>query len=171
MSGSPLDTGGTPLPVKRFGASLRLVTLSLEWLGVGLMVTLTLLVLSNALGRYIFNKPLPWTEEIVLVLLTWQMAVGVLLAGMRQSLITCSMLLDRIGDGKKRRVALGVSLLGAGVMAYFSVLSWQYLQAFGGDVTPILKIPKASLILPLFCATLGLSLILFAQIFARREDN
>lgn len=170
MISSPVDLRGTPLPVKRFSTTLRVITWLLEGLAVVLMVTLTSLVLVNALGRYLFANPLPWTEEVVLVLLTWQMALGVLLAAMRHSLITCSILLDRMKGRTKRNVALVISLLGAGVMAYFSVLCWQYLMVFGGDVTPLLRIPKASLILALFCATFGLSLILILQIFARKKD-
>lgn len=142
----------------------------LEATAVILMLSLTALVLSNALGRYFFNHPLPWTEEVVLVMLAWQMAVGIVLAGMRQSLITCDVLLERLPHRTKRAMATAVALLGAAAMGYFAVLTWQYLMLFGGDLTPILKIPKGAMIVALFCGGVGLSFSLLASAFARKES-
>ena len=148
----------------RLEASLNFI---LEWVATLLVWSLAVLVFANAAGRYFLSKPLPWTEEVALNLLIWIAGVGIVLAGLRQSLICCNILSDRISASTGRAMVVFCGLIGAGVMGYLSWLTWRYIGIFGGDLSPILKIPKYVGISGLFFATAGLSATLLISIFRR----
>jgi TRAP-type C4-dicarboxylate transport system permease small subunit len=42
-------------------------------------------------------------------------------------------------------------------MFYCAWLAWEYLMVFGGDTSPILRMPKGIVIAALFAALLGLA--------------
>jgi len=152
---------------RRGGRAILLVNAVLEWLAVLLLGLLVILVFANAMGRYLFTHPLPWTEEIVLILLVWIAGTGVLLATLRGSLICCDMVTERLASRTARLVAYAAALVGAGVMAYFAVLTWQYMQLFGGDLSPMLRLPKWIAMSGLFFATAGLSVGLLLPLLRR----
>ncbi|MFC6486762.1 TRAP transporter small permease [Nitratireductor sp. GCM10026969] len=143
------------------------ITVALEWAATLLIGTLTALVFANAVGRYFLAKPLPWTEEMAINLLIWIAGVGIVLAGMRQSLICCNILSERMSGRQMRVLAAFCAFLGAVVMAYLSWLTWRYIGKFGSDLSPILKIPKYVGISGLFFATAGLTATLLLSIFKR----
>lgn len=158
-----VDAGGA-LPRNRLQKALNG---SLEWVAIALLGTLTILVFGNAVGRYLFTYPLPWTEELAINIMVWLAGIGIVLAGMRQSLICCNILSYRISAFRARLVASACALVGAGVMAYLSWLTWRYMLIFGGDLSPILKIPKLVVMAGLFFATTGLTATLLASIVRR----
>ncbi|WP_082143757.1 TRAP transporter small permease [Nitratireductor soli] len=150
------------------GNLLKGINFVLEAMAVVLISLLALLVFANALGRYLFAAPLPWTEEVVVNILVWVAATGIVLAALRQSLICCNILADRLPRRGTRFLAVGCAVLGAAVMAYFSWLTWQYLMIFGGDKSPILGLPKSIAITGLFFASAGLSASLAISILNRK---
>jgi TRAP-type C4-dicarboxylate transport system permease small subunit len=146
---------------------VRLIVGILESGAVILMGSLAVLVFVNAVGRYLFASPLPWTEEIVLNILVWLAAIGVVLASLNRSLISCEMITRRLSGTGARALAVASALVAVGVMLYFSWLTWRYLLLFGADLSPILHIPKSVMILGLFFATLSLSATLLVPILKR----
>jgi TRAP-type C4-dicarboxylate transport system permease small subunit len=165
------DLQAMPAPVQMHPSRLgRLATALLEWGAVLLMSALAALVLANALGRYLFATPLPWTEEVVINILVWLAGVGIVLAAVNRSLICCDIVSARLSGSGARVLALICGLLGAGLMLYFSWLTWRYLMIFGRDLSPVLQIPKAVSISGLFFGTLGLAATLLIQIFKRKGE-
>ncbi|MBN9249033.1 MAG: hypothetical protein BGO03_03330 [Mesorhizobium sp. 61-13] len=155
----------SPPPAGRFSKGLNFV---LENLAMALMAILTLLVFANAFSRYAFSAPLPWTEEAVTYLLVWLAAVGIIIAGLRQTLICCDIVTYRLRPGPQRIVATFCALLGSATMFYCAWLTWQYLQIFGSDLSPVLRIPKGVLISALLVALLGLAVTLLVPLFRRK---
>jgi TRAP-type C4-dicarboxylate transport system permease small subunit len=149
----------------------RVVVRLLETAAIVLMSALSVLVFVNAMGRYAFTAPLPWTEEVVLNVLVWIAGVGIVLAGIKRSLICCEVIAARVGSGSKRVLAAACGLLGAAVMIYFSWLTLRYLLLFGADRSPILHIPKSVMILGILFATLGLAITLLISVFSRRTGD
>jgi len=133
-----------------------------------LMALMAALVFANAISRYAFAKPLPWTEEVVMNLMVWLVAVGIVLAGLRQTLICCDILTSRLNQNTIRVLFVCCSIVGAAAMAYTAWLTWEYLQFFGRDRSPILRIPKGIMIGAVFTALVGLSLTILANLFRKR---
>lgn len=153
-------------PPNKFVAGLNWV---LEVLAMVVMAILAFLVFINAFSRYAFSAPLPWTEEVVINLMVWLTAIGILMAGMRQTLICCDIVTDRLSSGRKRVVAGFCAILGSGVMFYCAWLAWEYLMVFGWDKSPVLRLPKGIVIAALFAALLGLACTLLVPLFKRKS--
>ncbi len=152
------------------GAAGRWATRGLEALAAALMGGIALLVLANALGRYLFDKPLPWSEELVITGMIWVASAGLLLGAIRGSLITCDVLVVRLPPRACRLLAVACGVIGAGALGFFAWQIKAYLGLFGGDVTPILRMPKGLGISALMVAMAGMGAVLFfraAQLLAR----
>jgi len=140
----------------------------LEALSAVLMIALVALVFANAASRYALSRPLPWTEDLVVNLLVWLAALGIVMGGMRQTLMCCDIVTSRLALRRARGLARICAVVGAAVMLYCAWLTFQYLQFFGGDLSPVLRIPKAVMIVAVVFAMLGLAATLLASMFRRR---
>ena len=149
----------------KFVAGLNWV---LESLAMVVMSVLAFLVFLNAFSRYAFSAPLPWTEEVAINLMVWLTALGILMAGMRQTLICCDIVTGRLSARRQQVVVGFCAILGSGVMFYCAWLAWNYLLVFGGDASPVLRMPKGIVITALFVALLGLAATLLVPLVKRR---
>ncbi|MCD2180462.1 TRAP transporter small permease [Rhizobium sp. GN54] len=137
-----------------------------QWLAetaaIVLLVFLVALVLANSLGRYLFARPLPWTEEIVTALLMWLGALGITIGALKNELISCAIWTGRLTGISRYGLATFQSVFSIAVVAVVGVLAWRYLGIFGSDRTPILGISKAVAISGILatCAGLGIAFVL-----------
>ncbi|WP_127143579.1 TRAP transporter small permease [Pelagibacterium montanilacus] len=164
--GMSVPPGSSPPPtlVSRLSRAVQWI---LETAAMILMGAMAILVFANAFSRYTFSRPLPWTEEVVSNILVWLVAVGVVLAGIRQILICCDILSVRLKAPTLRLVTIFCTVVGAVVLAYCAWLTWQYLDLFGGDRSSILRLPKSIMISAIFFALAGLSATLLISLFRR----
>ncbi len=147
---APSDLAGRP-------TALGVLNWLVETAGVVLITGLSLLVLANAMGRYFFASPLPWTEEVVSILLVWIAAIGVVLAAARGALVGCEILTSRLRPTQARTLGRAISLVSALMMLIVAWYSWRYMGIFGRDTTPLLDIPKSWLSGGLLAASLGMA--------------
>ena len=132
-----------------------------ETVAIVLMVFLVALVLANSLGRYLFSRPLPWSEEVVTALLMWLGALGITIAALKNELISCNILTRKLTGKPNRVLTIFHAACGIALMAVLGWFSWKYLGIFGADGSPILGIPKAVAISGLL-ATAGGLIVAFA---------
>lgn len=132
---------------------------AVEALGVVLLNTIVVLVIANASGRYLFSRPLVWTEEIVAGLLIWLVVIGAYLALERRQMIASGVLLERISPAARRWVSVAIHALGALTFAWIANVGWQYLDLFGGDRTPYFGFPKAFYLAALPVAAAAMALV------------
>lgn len=166
-SPSPAQLEELP-PAPSSNRFVRALNWVLESLAMIVMATLATLVFANAFSRYMLSAPLPWTEEIAIYLMVWLTAIGILMAGMRQALICCDVVTGRLSDRKQRVLAGFSAILGSAMIFYCAWLTWQYLMMFGGDASPVLRMPKGIVILALFFALLGLASTLLVPLFRKK---
>lgn len=158
----------TTIPPGR--TQIRRVALALvEAAAVGLLVLLVTLVLANSMGRYLFARPLPWTEEVVVALLMWLGGLGVTVAALRNGLIACSIWTVRLGPIAQRRLRRAQNLFGIATMAALAWFAWQYLGTFGGDRSPLMGMPKAVPITGIIGCAVGMSLAFLIDLFAPED--
>ncbi|MBT0956853.1 TRAP transporter small permease [Alphaproteobacteria bacterium KMM 3653] len=150
----PMLEGAVKGPVAR--AAVR----GTEMLAAGLMGSIVLLVLANALGRYLFDRPLPWSEEIVMTAMIWVASVGIVLGIVRGSLICCDVLVMRLPVRLRRMLGVVCGVLGGLTLAFFAMKIGAYLSLFGADVTPILRMPKGLGIAALMLSMAGMAAVL-----------
>lgn len=133
---------------------------SIEALAATLMGVIIVLVLANALGRYLFAKPLPWSEEVVMVAMIWVASVGILLGTLRGSLICCDVLVMRLSTRVRRISGIICGILGGFALGFFAWQIWGYIGLFGSDLSPILRMPKGLGISALLVSMTGMAAIL-----------
>jgi TRAP-type transport system small permease protein len=145
-----------------------------QWLvetaAIVLLVVLVSLVLANSLGRYLFSKPLPWTEEVVTALLMWLGALGITIAALKNELISCAIWTQRLTGSSRYALAIFQSVFSIAVVALVGVLAWRYLGIFGSDRTPILGISKAVAISGILATCAGLGIAFAFNIIEGRKD-
>jgi TRAP-type C4-dicarboxylate transport system permease small subunit len=145
-----------------------------QWLvetaAIVLLVFLVGLVLANSLGRYLFAKPLPWTEEVVTALLMWLGALGITIAGLKNDLISCAIWTQKLTGASKRMLVIFQAIFSLVVLAAVAILAWQYLGIFGNDRTPILGISKSVAISGILATCAGLGIASALNILEREKD-
>ena len=137
---------------------LALLDKVVEVAGVLALATIVVLVIVNACGRYLFSRPLVWTEEIVATLLIWVVMIGAYLALERGQMIASTALLDRFAPTVKKAIVVASNALAAFTFAFIAHVGWQYFGLFGFDKTPYFGFPKGVYIaaLPLAAAAMAL---------------
>ncbi len=107
----------------------RLVTNAIWTLAAVLLGVVACLGLYQVLMRFVFDRPSPWTEELIGRLLIWMVMLGVAAAFRQGALVSVDVLL-RLARGGLRRamrhVILAASLFFLGVIAWVGFdLAWR----------------------------------------------
>ena len=137
---------------------LALLDKVVEAAGVLALAAIVVLVILNAGGRYLFSRPLVWTEEIVAVLLIWVVMIGAYLALERGQMIASTALLEKFPTPVRRAIVIASNALAALSFGFIANVGWGYLGLFGRDKTPYFGFPKGVYIaaLPLAAGAMAL---------------
>ncbi len=123
----------------------------------------TLVLLANVISRYLFDAPLFFAEELALLLLVWMGYLAVSYSVYRSDQIGMGLVVDKLSQSNKRRVAIVVDVI---LIVISAILLWaalQWLQSssifFERAVT--LNVPKWPfyLVIPLFWSLMLVHLI------------
>lgn len=95
--------------------------LSVEVLAIILLVGMLILVGLQVVSRYIFNKPITWTEEMARLLLVWITFVGAYIALKRNQHVYFFYLLNKLPEGLKRAVSITIDII---VCVFFIGTIW-----------------------------------------------
>lgn len=123
----------------RFGRAVNTVA---EAAGVAVLGTIVFLVFFNAVGRYAFQYTFIWGDEMVLSLLPWLGMLGMFLSIRRRQIIRIDFFVASRGPALRRALDVASSVVAAAAFLYLAIISFQYLQLFGGDRTIYLRIQK-----------------------------
>ena len=128
------DAGASPID--------RAINRVAEVLGVVVLVTLIVLVFSNAVGRYLGGYMIIWADEVVISLMPWLGMIGMFLSIRRRQVIRIGYVVDKFPPRLGKAVLLFADVMSAAVFLYFAVISFQYVGLFGSDKTIYLRIPS-----------------------------
>ncbi|POF30946.1 TRAP transporter small permease [Roseibium marinum] len=149
---------------------LRLPVRIVEAAAALLMAVIAVLVFANATGRYLFSRPLPWTEEIVLNAMIWVAACGVVIAAARGAMMCCDVIVCRLPARHLKMMQVLTAVAGILLLGFFAHVTWQYTALFGKDLSPLLRLPKAIGMFGLLFALIGLALALCVQAYHAIRD-
>jgi TRAP-type C4-dicarboxylate transport system permease small subunit len=143
-----------------------------EFLGVIILVAITLLVFANAFMRYAFNTGIIWADEIVIALVPWLAMLGMFLSVRRREIIRIGFLVDRLAP-RSRRVLLAVSeLISTAAFGYLTIVSFNYLSLFGSDRSVYLSLSKGWFTSAMCIGAAIVGLAFFAEAISRfRGDD
>lgn len=154
-------------PLAGFEAALVRVN---QWLVIGLMGSMAVLVFANVVMRYVFNNSIIWVEELTQYQMIWVTYLGAGLALREGRLVAVDSLQDLLSVAWRRAVrhflalALAVFLLALAVLgARIAVFTWT-------QETPVMNIPAGLpyLAVPIGAAGMLLHIVLFWGRFVER---
>lgn len=108
---------------------MRVLRLPVEdWIGVGLMVALLVLMAVNVFMRYVLNTGIGWSEEISRYLLIWMVYVGIA-SGIRTRMHVRIDLIDRLVSSGVRRALSALN--GVLLLVYLLLVVWIFADLVG----------------------------------------
>jgi TRAP-type C4-dicarboxylate transport system permease small subunit len=145
---------------------------AVEALAVTALVLITVLLLVNALGRYLFSSPLLWAEEVATSLVIWLTMLGMFITARRRELIRVRSFMEKLPPRIQDALDVVTDLISVVSLSYLAWFAISYLQTFGGDTTPFLGLPKGLFTSAIPVGALGLALVVVIDLFQRlRREN
>lgn len=120
----------------------RSINRLVELAGVCVLMTIVLLVFSNAVGRYTIGLTFIWADEIVLGLLPWLGMLGMFLSVRRRQIIRIEFFVRLFPPVMHRVLTILGSFAAAAAFVYLALVSVQYLELFGRDRTVYLRLER-----------------------------
>jgi TRAP-type transport system small permease protein len=117
-------------------------------IGVGLFTAMFLTFLVQIVARFGFNRPLPWTDELAVILYVWAILwASAFMVPARQHVVF-DLLYNAMPQGTRRGMLLLGSVLLAGLAAWALPASWDYVRFMAREGTPVLGMPFMWVFLP-----------------------
>jgi len=125
-------------------------------LGGFLFLLLFLTFLAQITARFGFDRPLPWTDELAVVLYIWVIVwAAAFMVPEREHVV-----FDLVWNSASRPVRRAMRVVGnllVGSLALVALpASWDYVKFMGREKTPVLDIPFSLVFLPFILLLLAL---------------
>jgi TRAP-type C4-dicarboxylate transport system permease small subunit len=116
--------------------------------GTGLFAALFLVFLVQISARFVFNRPLPWTDEAAVFLYVWVILWTAALIVPEREHVAFDLVWNLVG-ARARRAMRAIGLLAVGVLAAWAVpASWDYARFMGREGSAVLGLPLSWLYAP-----------------------
>jgi TRAP-type C4-dicarboxylate transport system permease small subunit len=116
--------------------------------GVGLFAALFLNFILQITARFGFDRPLPWTDELAVVLYIWVILWAAAFMVPAKEHVMFDLVYGLVGKRAQRAMlVLGSVMIGA-LAAYALPGSWDYVRFMGREGTPVLNLPFSLVFLP-----------------------
>ena len=130
----------------------------LDHIGGALFLALFIVFILQIGARFLFNQPLPWTDELAVVLYIWSIFWACAFMVPASSHVSLDLLMARLPHKPRLWLqTLGHVLLG-GLALQALPASWDYLLFMQREATAVLGLPLFWVFLPLFVLLLMLVL-------------
>ena len=126
--------------------------------GGGLFLALFLVFLVQITARFAFNKPLPWTDEIAVVLYLWVILWSAALVVPEREHVVFDLVWNSVNYRTRQVMRIVGNLLVGGLALVAIPASWDYVRFMGREGTPVLSIPFSWVFLPFVILLLALAI-------------
>jgi len=116
--------------------------------GAGLFAALLLVFLVQITARFGFNRPLPWTDELAVVLYVWVILWAAAFMVPSREHVAFDLVYHAMGPRTRRAMQVIGALLIGGLAAWALPGSWDYVQFMKREGTPVLGLPFMWVFLP-----------------------
>ncbi len=153
------------------GKTVHVLRTAVEWIVVACFIYMTLAVLAQVFGRYVFNYSISWTEETAKFAQTWVVLMGAGITMRRGLHVAVDVLAAMLPLGLRRALLLVVvfgCLWFLGIVIYGSIplleLGWMF------ETSPVLQVPMwiIYLCLPFGAVYFGIEIVL--SVIKRWDD-
>ena len=127
-------------------------------LGGLMFLALFLVFLVQIAARFGFGRPLPWTDELAVVLYLWVILWASAFMVPEREHVAFDLLWNSAGSGARRGMRILGHLMIGGLAAAAIPASWDYVHFMGREGTPVLGLSFEWVFLPFVLLLLALVL-------------
>lgn len=143
MSEMSRETAAQPLAEERDDQAKSIFDHVLEVTGATLLIAVIVLLFLNACMRFTIGYSWVWTSEIVTGLMLWLTMIGFTIAVKRDDTIRVRALIRLAPARVQLMVKIVTDAISAVVLTHLAWAGYQFVEAFGSDATPYLRLPQA----------------------------
>jgi tripartite ATP-independent transporter DctM subunit len=118
-----------------------------DWISQGvagcLVAVEVILLFAGVVGRYAFNHPLVWTDELAGILFLWLVSLGAVIALRRTEHMRMTVLVSRVGPRAQRLAGCLAATLVVVVSLCLIVPGLGYAQQEAAVLTPVMQMPAS----------------------------
>jgi TRAP-type C4-dicarboxylate transport system permease small subunit len=116
--------------------------------GVGLFAALFLVFMVQVVARFVFNRPLPWTDELAVMLYVWVILWAAAFIVPEREHVMFDLVWNALGAGPRKVMrVLGHAMIG-GLAAWALPACWDYVHFMRREGTPVLGVSFMWVFLP-----------------------
>lgn len=117
-------------------------------IGAGLFAALFLTFIVQITARFGFNRPLPWTDELAVILYIWAILWAAAFMVPAKEHVVFDLVYNAVGKRARRGMLLLGSVMTGSVAAYALPGSWDYVRFMAREGTPVLGLPFMWVFIP-----------------------
>lgn len=141
-----------------------------EWVAAAVFALLFMTFIVQVTMRFVFNNPLAWSDELIVVLYILMVFWGAALLLKEKDHVMLDLVYEALPPGGRRIFALVGAALVAGLMLALLPEAFDYVKFMNREKTPVLDIPFSIVFAPfiLFVAVIGVGyFVKFCRLLGR----
>lgn len=111
-------------------------------------VCLFLTFLLQIVARFGFNKPLPWTDELAVILYLWAILWASALMVPEREQVVFDLVWNSVNTGTRRVMRIAGNLMIGGLALWAIPASWDYVRFMRRESSPVLDISFQWIFMP-----------------------
>jgi len=119
-----------------------------DLVGAGLFAALFLVFLVQITARFGFNRPLPWTDELAVVLYVWVILWCAALVVPEREHVVFDLVWNLAGRRMRQAMRIAGHVMVGGLAAWAIPGCWDYVRFMAREGTPVLDVPFSWVFLP-----------------------
>ena len=119
-----------------------------DGVGAGLFAALFIVFLVQITARFVFNRPLPWTDELAVMLYVWVILWAAAFVVAEREHVAFDLVWNAAGPRARRAMRIIGHLMIGGLAAWALPACWDYVRFMAREGTPVLGVPFMIVFLP-----------------------
>jgi TRAP-type C4-dicarboxylate transport system permease small subunit len=117
-------------------------------ISIALFAMLFLTFITQITARFVFARPLPWTDELAVILYIWVVLWSAAFVVRDREHVVFDLAYQAASPGIRRVMRLVGSIVLVGLLGYALAGNWDYVWFMKREKSPVLGIPMALVFLP-----------------------
>jgi TRAP-type C4-dicarboxylate transport system permease small subunit len=127
---------------------MRWLRTGADAVGVALFSTLFCVFMVQIVARFVFDRPLPWTDEAAVMLYVWVILWAAAFVVPEREHVMFDLMWSAAGPRTRRAMRLVGHVMVGGLAAWALPATWDYVSFMRREGTPVLGVPFMAVFMP-----------------------